>query len=129
MENSKPGKASFRGQGQRRFAPLVVSVAVALWLYIQFILPRMHASLAAKIALPIALIVFLALPYIGAMRGNTFETRTESQQQWAHGAPYWVGLAVLVLLPFSRVAAGIAATLILVGSFSYAYLWRPKPGP
>ena len=113
----------------RRFVPLVVSVAVASWLYVQFLLPRLHASLAAKIALPIAAVFFLALPYVGAMRGNTADTRTESQQQWAHGAPYWVGLTALVLLPFSRVAAGIAVMLILVGSFSYAYLWRPKPRP
>ncbi len=102
---------------------------VALWLYIQFVVPRMTAPLAVKIGLPIVFVYFMTLPYLGKAFGNTLETRTESQQLWAYGAKYWVALAVLVLLPFSRVAASVAVTLILIGSFTYTYLWRPKPRP
>jgi dolichol kinase len=109
---------------------VVASVlALFLWLYIQFLVPRIAAPLPVKISLPVIAVFFTAVPFVGAFRGNAFEKRTESQQQWAHGAPYWVGLVVLVLLPFSRVAAGIAVALILVGTFCYVYLWRPKPRP
>ena len=104
-------------------------LAVFLWLYVQFLAPRMTAPLAVKIALPIVVVILIAIPYVGTLRGNTLETRTESQQRWAHGSPYLIGLAVFILLPFSRVAASFAVTLILVGSFSYVYLWRPKPRP
>jgi hypothetical protein len=108
---------------------MAVVVALALWLYVQFLVPRMHASPFAKVALPVAFVFFVFLPYVGALRGNTFETRTESQQQWAHGSSYWVFLAVLVIAPFSLRAAGIVAVLIVVGTLSYVYLWRPKAQP
>ena len=108
---------------------MAVVVSLVLWLYVQFLVPRMTASPTVKVALPAIFVFIVFLPYLGALRGNTFETRTESQTQWAHGFKYWFALAFVVLAPFSVPAAGIVSAVILVGSFSYAYLWRPKAQP
>ena len=105
---------------------MAVVVAVVLWLYVHFLVPRMTASPTVKVALPAIFVFLVVLPYLGALRGNTFETRTESQTQWAHGFKYWFALAFVVLAPFSIPAAGIVSAVILVGSLSYAYLWRPQ---
>ena len=118
---------------KRSLVPLMafmtVVVAVVLWLYVQFLVPRMHAPLVGKIALPVAFVFFMLLPFVGAWRGNTLDTRTESQQQWAHGSNYWVLLAFLVIAPFSLPAAAVVATLIIIGAQCYVYLWRSKPQP
>jgi hypothetical protein len=108
---------------------MAVFVGVVLWLYVQFLVPRMQASTAAKVALPIVFVFLVFLPYLGAWRGNTLETRTESQHQWAHGFKYWVFLVFLVIAPFSIRAAGIVSAAIVVAALTYAYLWRPKAQP
>ena len=68
--------------------------------------------------------VLFSLPAIGRLRGNSLDTRSESQMQWAYLGNVWIPLIVIAILPFSRVFAVTAAGLFFLGKSVYVYVWR-----